>query len=91
MGSSQVEAFYTKMNEVCFAEDYTYKDLEQQWNSQNFARKAKMRKALVSLLYKMSALPINFRFCLYYCGQINAYFDRQPPTLEKYLKQKQQR
>lgn len=76
------------MNDVFIAVDYSYKDLMQQWNSQNYARQAKVRNKLVWLLYKISALLINFRVCLYDGGQINAYSDRRPPTLEKYLKRK---
>lgn len=39
----------------------------------------------MALLYKTSAFLTNFNVCLYDNGQINAYFDFQPPNLEEYL------
>lgn len=43
----------------------SYKDLKQQWISQNFARNLKLRQAPISILYKASALLWNFRICMY--------------------------
>lgn len=88
--SAQETAFNTQMSEVRVSVEHNYKDLKQLWNSQDFARKIKVRQSPVALLYKMSALLTNFRVCLYQGGQINAFFDCPPPTLEEYLDEGQE-
>ena len=77
--------FNTRMSEVRVSVEQNYKDLKQLWCSQDFARRLKVRHAPIGLLYKMSALLTNFRVCLYKGGQITAYYNLDPPSLEEYL------
>lgn len=81
---SQEEAFNLEMSEVCTALEHSWKDQKQLWTSQNFALQIIVRKAVVMLLCKMLALQTIFRVFLYGGGQIIAYFEYQPPTLEEY-------
>lgn len=77
--------FNTRMSEARVCVEQNYKDVKQLWCSQDFARRMKVRQSPISLLYKMSVLLTNFRVCLYKGGQITAYYELAPPSLEEYL------
>ena len=83
--SEQEAAFNTMMSEVRVSVEHNYKDVKQLWTSQDYLRNMKVLKAPIALLYKMSALLTNFRVCLYSGGQINHYYEIDPPSLDEYL------
>lgn len=74
-----------QMSSIRVSVEHNYKDLKQLWVSQDFARNLKVRQAPIGLLYKASALLLNFRTCAYSCGQTSARFNVVPPSLEEYL------
>lgn len=65
--------------------EHNYKDIKQQWVSQDFPRNLKVRQSPISLLYKASAVLWNFRVCAYKCGQVHLKFNVEPPTLNTYI------
>ena len=73
------------MSAVREAVEWTYKDVNQMWTSQDFRRGLKVRKGPIALLYKASALLWNVHVCMYAGGQTKSYFDISPPTLAEYL------
>lgn len=77
--------FNGKMSTVRVAVEHNYKDLKQYWTSQDFARNLKVRLTPIAMLYKASALLLNFHVCLYGGGQVGCQFDVKPPTLLEYL------
>lgn len=77
--------FNTAMSSVRVAVEHNYKDLKQYWVSQDFARNLRVKKAPIALLYRASAILLNFQSCLYRRGQIVDRFDVTPPSLEEYL------
>lgn len=74
--------FNRKMSGLSVSVEHNYKDLKQYWTSQDFSRKLKARKVPISLLYKASALMLNFRVCLYQGGQIQIHYNIRAPTLD---------
>lgn len=77
--------FNTKMSAVRVSVEHNYKDLKQYWVSQDFARNLRVRKAPIALLYKASALLLNFHACLYKRGQVQEQFETEPPSLDEYM------
>ena len=73
------------MSELLASVEQKYKDLKQLWWSQDFARKMKIRQATIALIYNMVAILTNCRVFLYIGGQVNAYYELGPRTLEEYL------
>lgn len=78
-------AFNSSMSAVRIAVEHNYKDLKQNWTSQDFSRNLKVRKAPIALLYRASALLLNFRMCFYGGGQVGEMFELDPPTIDHYI------
>lgn len=76
--------FNRRMSAVRVSVEHTYKDLKQQWQSQDYPRNLKVRKSPVGLLYRSAALLWNFRTCFYGGGQVEQSFMVKPPTFEEY-------
>lgn len=77
--------FNSVMKSIRASVEHSYKDLKQQWTSQDFARNLKVLHAPISMLYKASALLWNFRMCMYSGGQVRKRFDVEPPTFDEYI------
>lgn len=77
--------FNAAMSGILVSVEHSYKDLKQLWVSQDFARNLKVRQAPIGLLYKSSAIMLNFRTCAYKGGQTIARFQVIPPTLDEYM------
>lgn len=65
--------------------EHNYKDLKQNFVSQDFPRNLKARQAPISLMYKASAILWNLRVCAYKSGQVADRFGIDPPTFDLYL------
>ena len=52
------------MSGVRVSVEHNYKDLKHYWVSNDFARELKVRQAPVGLLYRASAILLNFHACL---------------------------
>lgn len=86
VGASVAELdFNRRMCGVRVAVEWNYKDLKQQWSSNDFSRQLKVRMAPIALLYKASAILLNMRTCLYKGGQTGSYFAVQAPSVTEYL------
>lgn len=68
--SEEQEKFNTFMSSLRQSVEHHYKDLKQQWVSQDFPRSLRGRKAPTALLYKASAILWNIRVCAYITGQV---------------------
>ena len=73
------------MSAVRITVEINYKGVKQLWKSQEFKRNLKVMKAPISLLYKASALLMNFRICYYNGGQIKSQYNIRAPSIEEYL------
>ena len=83
--TAQQQIYNSAMNGARVAVEWSYKDLKQSWSTNDYKRMLKVRQAPVSLMFKTSALPWNFKVCLGHGGQAQAYFNCPPPSLETYL------
>ena len=54
--TAEQKSFNEKMSSVRISVEHNYKDLKQNWPSQDFARKLHVRQAPIGLLYKSCAL-----------------------------------
>lgn len=61
---------------------HNFKDLKQDWISQDFSRNLKVRKDPIDLLYKASALLLNFHMYIYGVRQIQEQYSIAETTLE---------
>ena len=77
--------FNRDMARVRVAVEWNYKDLKQQWSTNDYPRMLRLRKAPVSVLYVASALLWNFRTCLYKGGQVSSYCDCPALSLHTYV------
>ena len=59
------KVFNRQMSSVLVCVEHSYKDLKQQFISQDFSRNLKVRQSPIALQYKASALLWNFRLCFY--------------------------
>ena len=78
--------FNNSMNAARVAVEWSYKDVKQEFASQDFHRKLLVRKLPISNLYIASVLLRNIKTCI--CGggaQPTEYFDCPPPSLQQYL------
>lgn len=85
MATAEQVGFITAMSKVRVAVEHNYKDLKQYWISQDLARNLKVRQAPIAVLYKASAILLNFHACIYKRGQIREQFNVAPPSLADYL------
>ena len=65
--------------------EWSYKDLKQLWSLNDYARALKVLQAPIGLIYKASALLLNFKTCLEAGGQVQSFFKCASPTLTQYL------
>lgn len=78
-------AFNTARSAAREAVEWGFKDVKQQFTSNDFSRMLKVRKSPIPLMYKMSILLWNLKVCLHGGGQVGIYFNCDPPSLEDYL------
>lgn len=78
-------AFNAEMSSLRVLVEHNYRDLKQMWSSQDSSRQLKVRLAPIGLLYKSSAILLNFRTCLYQGGQTIQRFELPPPSLDAFL------
>ena len=83
--SAEQLTYNRKMNALRTSVEWSYKDINQMWSSQNFSRLFKVLKSHVALLYNSTALPCNFKTCLGHDGQTQCFFHTTPPTLTRYI------
>ena len=79
------EIYNTRMSAVRVSVEWSYKDLKQLWSQNDYTRALKVRQAPIGLIYKASALLLNFKTCLEAGGQVQSFFKCAPPTLTQYL------
>lgn len=56
------------------AVDWNYKDLNNMWTANNFARLLMVRRLPLSTLYVAFALLLNFKTCVENGGKVGSYF-----------------
>lgn len=76
--------FNQGMSSVRVSVEHNYKDLKQQWSSQDYARKLMVRKCPIALSYKACAIMWNIRTCFYRSGQVTERFNTTPPSFQEY-------
>lgn len=77
-------AFKRSMNTVRTAVEWSDGELKQQFTSQDFKRKLKVRNVPVTVTYVLSALLLNFKMVFERGGLGTHYFDCPPPELDEY-------
>lgn len=65
--------FNRSMNQGRTAVEWSYKDVKQQFTSQDFKRSLKCRKAPIAIMYLSSVLLWNFRVLFYGGGQVGVF------------------
>lgn len=66
--------------------EHSCRDLKQYWCRQDYVRHLKVRAAPFGLLYKASAILLNFRTSLYRAGQTVHRFGLLPSTFDEYIR-----
>lgn len=80
------ESMYNSaMSSAREAVEWSYKDLKQNFVSNDFRRQLKVRKAPIALMYRASAVLWNMKVCMNHGGEVSTYFQCTPPTLDQYL------
>lgn len=77
--------FNTQMSSLRVLVEHNYRDLKQFWTSQDYSRQLKVRAAPIGLLYRASAIMLNFRTCLYESGITCNRIGLHPPSLDVYI------
>lgn len=74
-----------KISKVRVAVEWGFAKILQLFPFVDLKKNLKMKKQNVSKFYKVATLLTNCHTCLY-GGQVNSYFEIDPPELEEYLK-----
>ena len=77
--------FNRLMSTVRVPVEWHYKDLKQIWKRNDISRGLHVRQCPVGLLYRVSALLLNFKSCLEKGDQIANYFKCVAPEFTEYI------
>ena len=85
IATTEQKHFNALMSRVRVSVEQSYKDVKQQWISQDFPRNLKVHQSPISLLYRASVLLLNFRTCFYKGGQVGIQYQCSAPSFEEYV------
>jgi hypothetical protein len=82
--ASQEAQWNTAMSKVREAVEWGFKEILMQWAFLEFKPNMKLFKIPIGQYYIVGALLANIRNCIY-GGQVNAYFNTKPMSVQEYL------